>query len=165
MQYFKGIDTLSEGKKLYHTLLHENHPDKGGDNDICNEIIRQFNDLLQRLMQAAFNTQGDDKTGDSDIRNFVDILRKVKDFNMDIEIIGHWIWAFRGSFEYKEQLKQMGFWFSKTKKAWVYNGQRHNRKVRGHYSMNQIRNRHTVRKIREYAEEKETSTYAPKING
>lgn len=40
---------------------------------------------------------------------------------MRIEIIGQWIWCFE-SYEYKEQLKALDFWFSKSKKAWVYSG-------------------------------------------
>jgi len=153
-RYFDHIDSLKEGKSEYHELLHRFHPDKeGGNNEICKEIVKQFNEFLGRIMQNAFNHQGDSKTGDADIRDFVDILRKIKDFNMDIEIIGHWIWAFRGSYEYKDQLKSMGFWFSKAKRAWVYNGGKRNFKMKGRYSMNQIRNMHPVQRIKDYKKE------------
>ena len=48
-------------------------------------------------------------------------MKKIIDFDCDIEIIGYWIYCFR-SYEIREALKEMGFWFSSKHKAWVFSG-------------------------------------------
>jgi hypothetical protein len=38
-----------------------------------------------------------------------------------VQIIGYWIYVFNG-FTIKEDLKSLGFWWSKKHKAWIYSG-------------------------------------------
>lgn len=65
---------------------------------------------------------------------------------MTIEVIGEWIWC-TNSFRYKDQLKELGFWFAKSKKAWVFNGKAKAFEC-GHYSLNQLRRKFATKNIK-----------------
>lgn len=42
---------------------------------------------------------------------------------------------------FKDQIKAAGFWWSKSKKAWYYTGEKEHQKRRGHYSMSGLRDK------------------------
>ncbi|KKN34369.1 hypothetical protein LCGC14_0794160 [marine sediment metagenome] len=140
--YFKDCKNLNEAKKLYHTLLKENHPDQGGDTIICQQIIEQFENYIILFTADIFR-----KDGNAKYEHFSDdfqaILNKIIHFeNMKIEIIGYWIYCFN-SYEYKEELKAFGFWFSKKHRAWVFSGTS-KKKIRSRLTTNDIRSIHGV---------------------
>ena len=121
MQYFSNDLSLNEGKSLFRTLVKENHPDLGGNSEITADIINQFDKFVNRKMGNAFAEAGDFKTGNFSAEIFAEVLREVMTLNCRIEIIGFWVYAF-DSFEVKDQLKEMGFWYSGKHKAWIYSG-------------------------------------------
>lgn len=49
MKYFKNIHSLSELKKQFRTLAIQNHPDKGGDTAVMQEINAEFDAMYQIL--------------------------------------------------------------------------------------------------------------------
>ena len=49
MKYFKNIQTLSELKKQFRALAIANHPDKGGDTAVMQEINAEFDAMFQVL--------------------------------------------------------------------------------------------------------------------
>ena len=120
MKYFTEELNLAEGKSLFRTLVKENHPDLGGDARVTAEIIAEFDYFCNRKMGKAFAEAGE-KTQDFSAEIFAEILREVMKLNCRIEIIGYWIYAF-DSFAVKDNLKEMGFFFSGKHKAWIYNG-------------------------------------------
>jgi hypothetical protein len=119
--WFDSNLSLAEGKALYRKLLLANHPDHGGSEEVCTLIIASFEAFCKLKMQFAFNEMGDEKTGDANANVFAEILAKVINFNCRIEIIGYWIYAFE-SYEVKDALKALGFFFSGKHKAWIYAG-------------------------------------------
>ena len=121
MQYFSDDLSLDEGKSLFRKLVKENHPDLGGDAAVTADIINQFDKFCNRKMAGAFNQAGDDRTQNFKAEVFAEVLREAMKLNCRIELIGFWIYAFE-SFEVKDQLKAMGFFFSGKHKAWIFNG-------------------------------------------
>jgi hypothetical protein len=126
MKYFKDCASIEEAKKLYRQLLLKNHPDiagKAGEAATV-EIINQFNKFIDTFVADSFNAyyaDKDEKPEPSTVTPFQDILKTIIDFDCDIEIIGYWIYCFR-SYEVREALKGLGFWFSSKHKAWVFSG-------------------------------------------
>lgn len=122
MNYFTECTSLEELKQLYRKLCVKNHPDMGGDVEVMKDINVQYKEALKRL-SFAYNANEDNKEVHDWTQDFfAEVLQKIIHFsNMKIEIIGQWIWCFN-CYEYHEQLKELGFWFSKSKKAWVYSG-------------------------------------------
>jgi hypothetical protein len=150
--YFHECTTIQEAKKLYHQLIREHHPDAGGSTEACQEIVGQFQAVAQRLVYGAYHAYkanaGYDTSGaDEASYTFAKVLRDIVNYDIHIEIIGYWIYAF-DSFEYREQLKEHGFWFSKKHKAWVYSGEG-KKKIRSRYTTDDVRNIHGSQTVRE----------------
>jgi hypothetical protein len=102
---------------------HRDHAGQDGE-AVTKEIITQFNDFLNSFMSNSFNSYYEDKEWKPDpeaVTPFQDILQKIINFECEIEIIGFWIYCFN-SYEVREQLRELGFWFTNKHKAWVYSG-------------------------------------------
>lgn len=152
-KWFSTIQSIEQLKKEYRKLSLEYHPDTGGDEETFKEIYAEFEQLLEGFMHASFS-QYEEETGKEAYGNafvFADILKEVIHFNITIQIIGYWIYAFN-SYEYKDYLKEKGFWFSKKHKAWVYSGGQ-KRKVRTNYSLSNIKDKYGVQEIRDKEEQ------------
>jgi hypothetical protein len=124
--YFKACKSIEEAKKTYRKLLLKNHPDHAGaEGEAATvEIIRQFNAFIDFFVSDSFDSyyaDKDNKPGAETVTPFQDILKKIIDFDCEIEIIGYWIYCFK-SYEIREELKAIGFWFSSKHKAWVFSG-------------------------------------------
>lgn len=57
MNYFSGISNQAQLKKEYRRLAIENHPDKGGDTRVMQEINAQFEKLYEKLKGTAAYTE------------------------------------------------------------------------------------------------------------
>ena len=145
MNIFKDCKTIEEAKILFRNLAMKNHPDQGGTEEGFKELMLCYEIFLNGFIADRFATAGE-KTKGASVVHFQEILNKIIDFNMDIEIIGFWIYA-RSSFEYKEQLKELGFWFSGKHKAWVYSGGAKIKRASG-MSLDEIRMAHGSEKMK-----------------
>lgn len=112
---FRACKTVEEAKSLYRKLSKQYHPDLGGDIETFKVLGNVFEDVIKNFVFTAFSESGDRAKRHS-ANIFADILAKIIKFNITIEIIGFWIYAFN-SYEYWEQLKDLGFWFSRKHKA------------------------------------------------
>ena len=138
--YFENCKSIDDAKKVYHSLLKEFHPDKGGDTKICQTIINQFESFLETFTEGIFSTEENQKYQEFS-GAFSSILSKIIHFeNMRIQVIGYWIYCFN-SYEYKEELKPLGFWFSKKHKAWIFSGTQ-KKKIRTRLTTDDVRNIH-----------------------
>ena len=143
MEWFTNSDSLETLKGEYLNYLRKFKADA----ELMKEIDTQFKELCEKF-GAEYNLkieqENEGKSAeyqkpkyDASNDKFAEVLKKIIDFNMNIEIIGQWIWCF-DSKEYHEQLKELGFWFTKTKKAWVFSGSR-KKFIRSRNSLNDIR--------------------------
>ena len=122
---FEGMG-LHDAQELYREQVMALHPDNAetGDPEGCKTLNAEWQFFTAHIINDAFSrAEGEraGKTGDNSAEVFADILRQAVKFNVDVEIIGFWIYAFR-SYEYREQLRALGFWFSAKHKAWIYSG-------------------------------------------
>ena len=122
--YFKNCKSMEEAKTLFHKLIKQYHPDVNPEGEEMSKIIiNQY----KAFTVESFSTQAGEFFKSKgwepkDLTPFTDVLNKIMHFEgMKIEIIGFWIYCFE-SWEYRELLANMGFWFSKKHKAWVYSG-------------------------------------------
>lgn len=153
MEWFGAIESIEQLKGEYLNLLRK----WKNDADAMSEINEQYEDLLVSLgvefnekikeENLALPEKYQKKEFDAKTDMFADTLNKVVDFNMKIEVIGQWIWCFDAK-EYHEQLKELGFWFSASKKAWVFSGDK-KRRIRSHNKIDDVRKKWGVEKIRE----------------
>lgn len=113
--------SLEELKKAYRKLAKQYHPDHSKD-DGANFI------KLQELFESLFNKL---KNADKDAwkhkeapSEFMELINKLMEFpNLDIEQVGGWLYVSgKGTFDAKEQLKALKFWWSTKHKSWIYSG-------------------------------------------
>ena len=157
MNYFNHCQSVEEAKKHYRELLMQYHPDHAGPEGeaITKEIISQFNAFLKSFMSQSFNSYYQDKewkpAPDAETP-FQEILQKIIHLDCEIEIIGYWIYCFKSK-EVKDQLKELGFWFSGKHKAWIYSG-KSKKNITSRETLDEIRARKGSQKVEKEEEEK-----------
>lgn len=150
MNYFENISTIEELRKRYRELLKQHHPDNGGDVSVMQEINSQYDalfDVLSRPGSAAGKTYS--KEDDEQLRA---ILDAISGYNITVEIIGDWIWAF-DCFEYKDRLKELGFKWAPGKKAWTWHSGAYHRHHNGDVSLDEIREKYGSKTVKNYSQQ------------
>lgn len=130
MKWFKNIETLEDLKKAYRKLAREYHPDLNPSGaEIMKEINAEYDKLFEMVKNHHVTADGktyEKETGETS-KEFRDMIDKIITFNIDIEIIGSWIWCFN-SYSYREELKALGFHYAAKKAAWTWHtGEYHKR--------------------------------------
>lgn len=149
MKWFdESIKTVDGLRKQYKRLLLKYHPDcSGGDEEITKQIIQEYDFLFERF--KACNATGKeyaDDNADDENKAFKDVLNKIIGYQMEIEIIGSWLWCFE-SFAYKDRLKEMGFKYAPKKKAWTWHFGEYKQHHKGDISLDDIRAKYGSEKV------------------
>lgn len=151
MKYFKDINTLEELRKQYKELLKKFHPDNpNGSTESAQEINAEYDKLFQILKDKHDSkTAGsqDNKSSYEDMKwdfeedeKLREMLNKVIGFkDITILIIGNWIWCF-DCYEYRKELKDLGFIFASKKKAWYYHTEAFRKKSNKTLSVREMAN-------------------------
>jgi len=125
--YFEHVHTVEEIKKKYRRLAMLHHPDRGGSVDIMQEINRQYQEAL-RLCDRQTNDEGFtyyyDETVESKIMDTIDSLLKLRMDDVEINLIGVWIWITGETKPYKEQLKGLKCRWHSKRVAWYWHNQK-----------------------------------------
>lgn len=142
MKWFNGVNTIEELRKRYRELLKMHHPDNGGRLEDMQEINREYDLIFAELRCSTcekddyFNEKENDQN-----EAFKAVLNEIIVFNMEIEIIGSWIWCFN-CYAYKERLKELGFKFAPKKKAWTWHYGEFKRYHKKEVSLDEIRSKY-----------------------
>ena len=145
LKYFKNCESKEECKKMYKKLAFKHHPDRGGDLDTMKEINNEFDWIMKN---GIFKSAKKDTKKDYDFSasQFKDIIQQLIKFdNIVIDIVGCFIWVSGNTYPVKEELKQLGFRYSKNKKSWYIAPAEYmqNRKsYKRQYSMEEIKNKY-----------------------
>lgn len=119
MKYFVNIKSLEELKNTYRKLIFQLHPDKGGSTAEFQAMKNEYDIIFKKLQFASENKQ--EKT--ENCNTFTDIMDKLVNFpNLEIDIIGTWIWLGGNTYHIKDDIKALGFMWSSGRKKWFYNG-------------------------------------------
>ncbi len=163
-KYFKDVHTLEELRKQYRDLLKKYHPDNAnGSAEATKEINAEYDKLFKILKdrhesKSADSSQGTTNKAQSDYSaNMYDwendkALREVlqKIINLDgieIEIAGQWIWISGNTYDYKKELKEIGFKWASQKKQWYFHTDVFRKKSHKTLSMDEIRSYYGSTKV------------------
>lgn len=158
MKYFKNVKTIDELKKQYKQLAKKYHPDLNGGKTVeeMKQINKEYDELFERVKNIHTTAEGEtyEKKTDETSELYRDIICKIINFNIDIEIIGSWVWCFN-SYEYREQLKSLGFKYASKKKAWCWHSDefkphRSNKtleEIRAFYGSETVREKGKIKRI------------------
>ena len=143
-RFFKNVKTIEELKRQYKTLAFEHHPDKGGNVEDKQYINAEYDELYSRVKNIHETSDGKTyekpKDTDSDIPDrFREIIDAIISSDCTIELCGSCLWVFN-AYDYRKQLKDLGFFFCSSKKAWAWTDMPYNNKHR--LTLDEIRRLH-----------------------
>ncbi len=155
MKWFDDVKTVGELRQTYHALMRKHHPDLGGDTETAKEINDQY-DRLFALLSRQDAPNGKEYTYNTTEENeaFKDVLSRIIHINADIEIVGRWIWVFNG-YEYREQLKAMGFKFASRKRAWTWHYGEYYHPLYREMQMDEIRQKYGSQQVKNHQKQRQ----------
>ena len=160
MTYFKNVNDLQELRKQYKELLKAYHPDNAnGSTEKCQEINAEYDRLFKLLKnkheskqtktdgaKADFNKDFWSYEEDKSIR---EMIQKIIHFEgIIIEICNVWIWISGNTYQYKTELKELGFKWASTKKQWYWHSETFRKKGKKTLSMDDIRSYYGSTEVR-----------------
>ena len=139
-KWFKDVTTIEELRKRYRELLKMYHPDnENGSVEITQEINAEY-DLVFSILSEKEHADGQSYPQEEN-EQFKAIMKAIIGYNITIEIIGSWIWCF-DCYQYKDQLKTLGFTWCSKKKAWVWHNGQYRRHHKREIPLNDIRDKY-----------------------
>lgn len=154
-KWFHDVHNIGALRKQYRTLLKKYHPDMtSGSLEATQEINNEY-DTLFTVLNTTFKDE--DKEGwnpytQEENERFKAIINEIISFNIEIEVIGSWIWCFK-SFGYKDELKELGFKWAKTKQAWVWHDAPYHRHHKAEIPIEEIRAKYGGQTIRKHSKQ------------
>lgn len=134
----EGEITSETVEKAYRRACMKYHPDR---NPAGLEMMKAVN-----LAYAALKDLGDEtieRTVNSDYGERLNAaLNAIINFNLNIDIMGAWIWVSGNTKPYKEELKAAGFRWAPKKKHWTFRAEEHRSSSRGTASLEEIEARY-----------------------
>lgn len=141
-KYFNTCTTLEEVKATFHKLAKELHPDNGGNAEQFKQMFTEYQEAFNRLKNTHKNHEGQTYTKETNEtpEQFADLIRTLTHFaGCTVELIGSWIWVSGNTKEYKDQLKELNFRWSKNKAAWYFHEGEYHRSGKKVYDLETIR--------------------------
>ncbi len=128
--YFKDCKTLEQLRKVYRDTFKKNHPDCGGTwngKDVVAfeaaytarfEELKKWDTTCTREDATKEEQNRYNPEQDARIREALRRVITIPDIN--IEIVGCWIWIDGATYTCKDQLKEYGYKWSKSRKKWHF---------------------------------------------
>lgn len=141
-KFFNDCHTCEDVKRVYKEMAKKLHPDCGGDAEAFKAMSAEYEKAFEAFKNIHTNAAGEtyEKESHETPEAFAEIINRVIHFDgVNVEIIGSWVWLTGSTMLYKDEIKSAGFWWSKSKKAWYWNGSPERSKRRGQYSMSELR--------------------------
>lgn len=153
MKYFNCVSNLNELRSEYKKLIKKYHPDNGGSVKATQEINSEYELLFTQLKRQAetgldsHTKQPSDSFNSESDTVLRDIINKIINFNIDIEIIGCWIWVTGDTYSVKDELKGLKFQWSGKRKAWYFHSEPYKKRTKKILSLDEIRNYYGSEKV------------------
>ncbi len=136
--------TLEELKKQYRKLVFMHHPDKGGDAEKMKAVNNEYDKLFKFLKDIHQTKDGETYTAkqtstetSDQFKDLINELMKMDD--IEIEIIGCFVWVTGNTKAYKDKLKELKFQWHSKKTAWFLKPENYRCKSRKNYEFDEIR--------------------------
>ena len=126
-QYFASATTVEDIKALYRKLAFKHHPDLGGDL-VTMQIINGQYEAALRGVDGTESVGSDGKTHvyrhcpetERAIMEMIDKLISLSMEDVDVLLIGTWLWITGETKPYKDALGGLGCRWNSKRGAWYY---------------------------------------------
>lgn len=127
MTYFKNCKTIEDVKRTFKDLAKRLHPDNGGNAEDFKSMMSEYKTAFDRLKNVHQSKDGDTyekKTETTETpEQFASAINAVINFDdIEIELVGAWIWLNGNTYPYRDIIKEAGYFWSSKHKKWYYNG-------------------------------------------
>ncbi|PDY47456.1 molecular chaperone DnaJ [Bacillus pseudomycoides] len=139
MKFFQSVTTLEELKKQYKKLAKKYHPDLGGKHEDFIELKKEYDRLFEQLHSKA---------GEQNNGAYQKIIDELIKYDLEIEIIGTWIWVTGNTYSLKIKLKELGLKWASKKKAWFWYEGEYKKFHKKDFTLDEIRSMHEVTRIK-----------------
>ena len=147
MKYFEAVSTLEGLRKQYKDLLKVYHPDNGGSEEICKAINEEYGRIFADLKagkvfgksaakESFYDSMKWDAAEDQALREKLSRIIHFADIN--ITLVGNWIWIDGNTYAVKNDLKAEGFRWAKEKRKWYWHSEAFRKRSRKKLSFDDI---------------------------
>lgn len=149
-KYFKADwnTTIEEAKRQYHQLVLKHHPDRGGKEEDMKAVnaewdyLKNHNFNIHESKSGSVYTDERQDVADEVTERFADIISAlIRLEGIGIEICGSFVWVSGETYQWKDELKELGFRWSRKRQMW-YLAPFKKRKWATDMTMDEIRARH-----------------------
>lgn len=124
MKYFiNTYNTIEDIKHDFLKFAKKLHPDAGGTDAEFREMMNEYEQLSKIYYNKHYNKDGKIYTSTTDVYSgvFADIIKTIIKYNdINIKIIGRWLWVDGNTKPKKNELKALKMRYSGNKQAWYY---------------------------------------------
>lgn len=147
MKFFKECTSIEEVKKLYRKLSMQHHPDRGGDIKVMQEVNTEYAFACAKILKGE-NLSAEE--ADKELKlseEYRRVIESISNLDIDIEIVGNWIWVTGNTRAVKEELKNAGLRFAPKKVAWYYRSEEFKTKT-SNATLDEIRGKYGSEKVK-----------------
>jgi hypothetical protein len=142
------LHDIDELKKQYRNLALKYHPDSGGTHEQFIQLKNEYDALFKKLLNGSKlneEQKANEIKIDEALQAALDAIITLP--NINIEIIGKWIWVSGETYPLRTALKSAGFFFIKKGNVpyWIYKGAES--AGRGKMEMDEIRAKHGSKEV------------------
>ena len=137
-KFFNNNEDL---KKQFRRLVKELHPDHGGNAEDFKAMMKEYEDI--KIHGFRVQAQAEDIILPEAVK---EALRKVVTLeDVEIELVGTWIWLSGNTYEHKDIIKEAGFKWAAKRKRWYFSEEKAKGKFKGDFE--ELKQHHGFRTI------------------
>lgn len=141
------ITDLDSLKKQYYKLAKKYHPDAGGTTAQFQELENEYSKIFKKLLSGSSLNEEQKKNEIELDENLNKALLQIISLpNIEIELVGKWLWVSGLTFPIRNELSAAGFKWAAVKKMWYYAGVES--AGRGKSTIEEIRQKYGTEKIK-----------------